>query len=75
MWADGVEQPSKEVYYLNEIGMYDVTMGCFNGGRIDSQRGRRDQRPLFRCKDRRAESQEGWHYCEDSPRKEQLTFS
>jgi hypothetical protein len=29
---------------------------------------------LFRCKDQRAESQEGWHYCEDSPRKEQLPF-
>jgi hypothetical protein len=28
MWADGVEQPSKEVY-LNEIGMYEVSMECF----------------------------------------------
>jgi hypothetical protein len=36
MWADGVEQPSKEVY-LNEIGMYDVTMGCFNGGLIANE--------------------------------------
>ena len=36
MWADGAEQPSKEVY-LNEIGLYDVTMGCFNGGLIANE--------------------------------------
>jgi hypothetical protein len=36
VWADGVEQPSKEVY-LNEIGMYDVTKGCFNGGIIANE--------------------------------------
>jgi hypothetical protein len=36
LWADGVEQPSKEVF-LNEIGKYDVAMGCFNGGLIANE--------------------------------------
>ena len=73
MWADGEEQPMKEVY-LNEIGKYDVTMGCFNGGLIANE-GVGIAVPCFDVKTgAQSLRKDAWHYCEDSPRKEQLPF-